>query len=384
MKVRNRDGQSVEISYNEIRDRIVRLLKTEQEHRDVDVDRVVITTVNGIYDGITTSELDELSARVCADLQGVHYMYDVLAARILASNWQKNARRVLAGAGGIEPTFSGKTAYMAWHLGTVSAGYAAFVAAHSKELDAMVDYGRDDGHTYFALRTLERSYLAKAKAHGAGVIESPQDMWMRVAVAIHMPQGAAGDADSHDDEDVLERIARCYDAMSSGMFTHATPTLFNAGTKHQQCSSCYLLGTDDRWAPIMCCHWGSKPPWGSCLRSWPRPCSLRRPPPPRPAATRPTPAPRCLYRRLPQPERHLQDHLGRGPDQQVGGRHRGARVQRAREGVAHPHDQRRVGRHHPHAQGARHRARPGRGISWWRVGLLVTHGMASWPTHTGI
>ena len=242
MKVRNRDGHSVEISFNEIRDRIAQLLRTPAEHDEVDVDRVVITTINGIYDGITTSELDELSARVCADLQGVHFKYDVLAARILASNWQKNARRVLAGA--FPPSFSGKTAYIALKLGTLNSGYAGFVAAHASELDAMVDYGRDDGHTYFALRTLERSYLVKAQ--GACVVETPQDMWMRVAVAIYMPKEEEGE----DAAGALARISTCYDAMSLGMFTHATPTLFNAGTLHQQCSSCYLLGTDDSLSGI--------------------------------------------------------------------------------------------------------------------------------------
>ena len=95
MKVRNREGESLDVSYDEIKRRILRLC-TQEEMGDVDIDQVVIQTINGIYDGITTYELDDLSARVCASLQSVHQTYDVIAAKILVSNTAKSVRRVLA------------------------------------------------------------------------------------------------------------------------------------------------------------------------------------------------------------------------------------------------------------------------------------------------
>lgn len=231
MKVKNREGISLDISYDEIKTRITRLCGPE-ELAELDIDKVVIQTINGIYDGITTSELDDLSARVCAALQGVHFLYDSLAAKITVSNAAKSVRRHLRDAGHPACTFSAKVAYVvASNPRTLTERFVRFVADHADELDAMVVYDRDCTHSYFALRTMERSYLMRV---GDLCIESPQDMWMRVSVAIHMG----------DDEDAMARIRETYDLMSRGLFTHATPTLFNAGTAHNL-SSCYLLGTDD-------------------------------------------------------------------------------------------------------------------------------------------
>ena len=241
MKVINREGESMDISFDEIKKRILRLCDGDDHARMVDIDKVVIQTINGIYDGITTWELDDMSARVCAALQSVHYGYDVIAAKITVSNMTKSVRRKLHSAG-FDHSFSGKVAFIASHLPkTYDPTFRGFVATHAAELDAMVDYARDANHSYFALRTMERSYLMRVDDL---CIEAPQDMWMRVAVAIN----AALPYDSKDDDDVAARMARikeCYDLTSCGFFTHATPTLFNAGMRFQQCSSCYLLGTDD-------------------------------------------------------------------------------------------------------------------------------------------
>ena len=257
MKVKNRDGASVEISYDEIKHRIARLC---DGLTGVDIDTVVIHTVNGIYDGITTSELDEMSARVCAGMQSVHYSYDALAARISVSNAAKNVRRTLGtfgplghlpppgktgtgtgtgtggggGGGGTVVSFSAKVAFIDARLPRVyGRHFVEFVAKNAERLDGIVAYERDAGHTYFALRTMERSYLMQVDDV---CVESPQDMWMRVAVAINMPTSFAEDG-GEKGEDALLRIAECYDELSTGMFTHATPTLFNAGMAFQQCSS---------------------------------------------------------------------------------------------------------------------------------------------------
>lgn len=246
MKVLNRAGQLIDLHFDAIKTRIIRLCDEEMLSK-IEVDRVVIATINGIYDGITTSELDDLSSRIAASLQSVHYLYDKLAARILGSNMEKNMRSRIKSFGdslGDQRTsFSYKTAYAASHpASTLDPEYAAFVAANAAALDAIVDYSRDTELSYFALRTLEKSYLTKLDG---AVVESPQDMWMRVAVAIAKP--IKGD---RSDEEAVADVARIYGAMSIGDYTHATPTLFNAGMKISQCSSCYLLGTDDSLSGI--------------------------------------------------------------------------------------------------------------------------------------
>lgn len=237
MKVLNRAGELIELSFDEIKRRIIRLCDEEMLGK-IEIDRVVIATINGIYDGITTSELDDLSARISASLQSVHFLYDKLAARIVVSNMEKNMRTRLSLATHEKATFSFKTSYVANHsLSTLDPLYARFVAKNAAALDAIVDYSRDAELSYFALRTLEKSYLTKIDG---AIVESPQDMWMRVAVAIAKPlQGDRSAAVAAED------VARIYDAMSKGDYTHATPTLFNAGMNISQCSSCYLLGTDD-------------------------------------------------------------------------------------------------------------------------------------------
>lgn len=240
MKVKNREGQSLDVSYDEIKRRILRLC-SERELQDVDIDHVIIQTINGIYDGITTYELDDLSARICATMQAVHHTYDVIASKIVTSNMAKSVRRILASAG-YPLCFSGKVAYLASKLPrTYDPNFTSFVKDHASELDAMISYERDANHSYFALRTLERSYLMRI---GDVAIESPQDMFMRVAVALHMPAvSSPPDQEEDDQSEVMRRIHQCYYHMSRGDYTHATPTLFNAGMKVQQCSSCFVENT---------------------------------------------------------------------------------------------------------------------------------------------
>lgn len=236
MKVCTRSGQSQDISFDEIKNRILRLCDGGDDEQHVDIDKVVIQTINGIYDGITTAELDDLSARICAAMQSTHPAYDRLAARITVSNMAKNVRRRLLDAGHPH-TFSGKVAFIAEsHPECHDPAFVAFVRDNAPALDAMIVYDRDNTHSFFALRTMERSYLMRV---GDTCIESPQDMWMRVAVTINM-----------DTPRAIADVEQCYTLTSTGLFTHATPTLFNAGMRVQQCSSCYLLGTDDSLAGI--------------------------------------------------------------------------------------------------------------------------------------
>ena len=226
MRVINRQGVSMAVSYDEIKERIARLCSAAELEK-IDVDRVVIQTINGIYDGISTSELDDLSARICASLQSVHYLYDTLAARILVSNITKNL--VFGNKRGASlGTFSARTAHVAAGPdSTLSDSYVEFVRANAAELDAAIQYELDSTHSYFALRTLEKSYLMRSEG---AIAETPQDMWMRVAVTVAAP--------------VVEDVVKVYGSMSRGEYTHATPTLFNAGMRVQQCSSCFAAGTE--------------------------------------------------------------------------------------------------------------------------------------------
>lgn len=241
MKVKNRAGVSVDISFDEIKHRIARLC-TAEELLVVDVDRVAIQTINGIYDGISTGELDELSARLCVSMQSLHPMYDELAGRILTSNLGKTLRRRLVDAG-LPWSFSGRLAFAAREVpGHFNEAFLTFVARHAGVLDQAIQESRDASTTFFGMRTLEQSYLLKDGQER--VIEMPQDMWMRVAVAIHRS------SDPVEELVALARALETYHLTSTGMFTHATPTLFNAGSIHEQMSSCFLLGTQDSLSSI--------------------------------------------------------------------------------------------------------------------------------------
>lgn len=241
MKVINRDGDFVNVSYDAIRSRLLGLCNSE-EQKQLDVDVIIIQTIAGLHDNITTSQLDELSAMTCATMQSKHYLYDMLAGRILVSSLHKNVRRIV---GTEKPaTFSQKIEYLSKRGDCVlNPEFVDFVQKYAARLDAIVDYSRDlERISYFSFRTLEKAYLLRS---GDQVIESPQDMWMRVSVAVHFPRKSMDE--TSPDFDVIKRM---YDQMSLGMYTHATPTLFNAGTRHEQMSSCYLLGTDDSLSGI--------------------------------------------------------------------------------------------------------------------------------------
>jgi len=240
MKVKRRNGTYSSVSFDAILERILRL----NPPSDLDVDRVVIQTISGMYDGITTSELDQLSARICANMQHENFQYDSLAASIISSDLFKRVRYLLASHGFESPTFSNKVRYLVEH-GDIKydSGFLEMVYAHSDALDEMIVCDRNDTYSYFALKTLERSYLLRSLKDDL-CIESPQDMWMRVAVALNITSDGVLD---------LERVRQCYNSMSLGRYTHATPTLFNAGMMNQQCSSCYLMGTTDSMDGI----WGT-------------------------------------------------------------------------------------------------------------------------------
>ena len=225
MYVIKRDGRKQEVKFDKITARIQKLCYgLDPAH--VDPTMVAKKVIEGIYDGVTTSELDNLAAEIAATLTTRHPDYALLAARIAISNLQKNTNK----------SFS-KTMKDLYHYVDTKSGRKAplvseeifqIVQKHAEELDAAIIYDRDFGYDYFGFKTLERSYLLKM--HGK-VVERPQHMLMRVAVGIHK-------------EDIPAAI-ETYNLLSERWFTHATPTLFNAGTPNPQMSSCFLLQVKD-------------------------------------------------------------------------------------------------------------------------------------------
>ena len=183
--------------------------------------------VLGLYDGVTTTELDNLAAETAATMATIHPDYAILAARIAVSNLHKNtdksfAKTMKALYNYIDP----KTGEKAGLLGDET---FEVMWKYRDELDSALIYDRDYEFEYFGFKTLERSYLLRMKGR---VVERPQQMLMRVAVGIHGEN--------------IEAAIETYNLMSEKWFIHATPTLFNAGTPKPQMSSCFLLSmTDD-------------------------------------------------------------------------------------------------------------------------------------------
>lgn len=188
----------------------------------VDVIDLAMKTIEGIYDGVSTSELDNLAAEISASLTTKHPDYALLASRIAVSNLHKNTIK----------SFSQTMRKLHQYVDPVTGKQLPLLAddvmeiidANAEMLDSTIIYDRDFGFDYFGFKTLEKSYLLKLN----GVIaERPQHLYMRVAIGIH--------------KDDLESAIKTYHLMSERWFTHATPTLFNAGTPKPQLSSCFLL-----------------------------------------------------------------------------------------------------------------------------------------------
>lgn len=201
MKVQKRNGDIVPVLFDKVVKRIANLC----DGLDVQPDKVAQKVFTNMYDGINTSEIDELSAEVAVHMQTEHPDYEVLATRIVVSNMHK-----------MSPKCFSDSMLILHSKGIVS---DHFMKCAALELDAVIACERDFEFGYFGIKTLQRSYLYPG--------ETPQYMYMRVAVGIH--------------GDDIARVKETYDLMSRRFFIHATPTLFNAGTNHPQMSSCFLL-----------------------------------------------------------------------------------------------------------------------------------------------
>lgn len=218
MKVTKRNGKTEDVNLNKITDRIKKLKNFNDQELKIDEFIVAKKVINGLYDGVTTKELDNLAAETAATMSTIHPDYDTLAARIEVSNLHKETNN----------SFSKKIKEL-YKVEIISKEFYEYVLEHSSVLDSISDYSRDYLFDYFGVKTLKKSYLLKDKK--GVIIERPQDMWLRVAAFIHK-----GD---------IEATKETYDLLSQKYFTHATPTLFNAGTVRPQLSSCFLLDIAD-------------------------------------------------------------------------------------------------------------------------------------------
>ena len=187
---------------------------------------VAMKVIEGIYEGVTTSELDNLAAEVSASMTTRHPDYALLASRISVSNLHKDTKKSFSETmkdlyDFVNPK-TGKKAPL------IADDVIKIIKKNAELLDSTIIYDRDFGYDYFGFKTLERSYLLRLNGK---IAERPQHMLMRVAIGIHK-------------EDIQSAI-ETYELMSQKYFTHATPTLFNAGTPKPQMSSCFLLTMKD-------------------------------------------------------------------------------------------------------------------------------------------
>ncbi|MDP2385025.1 MAG: ribonucleoside-diphosphate reductase subunit alpha [Bacteroidota bacterium] len=225
MLVVKRDGTTESVKFDKITARVQKLCYgLDSAH--IDSVKVAMKVIEGLYDGVTTTVLDNLAAETAASLTTNHPDYALLASRIAVSNLHKNTTKSFSKT--IEELYNYIDPKTSQPAKLIADDVYEIVMANAQILDSTIIYDRDFGYDYFGFKTLERSYLLKMNNQ---VAERPQHMIMRVAVGIHK-------------EDIASAI-ETYNLMSERWFTHATPTLFNAGTPKPQMSSCFLLQMQD-------------------------------------------------------------------------------------------------------------------------------------------
>ena len=220
MHVIKRDGKRELVQFDKITARIKKMCYSL--HENVDPVRIAMRVIEGVYDGVTTTELDNLAAEVAATNAVSHPDYAHLASRIAVSNLHKSTKKSFADTMNdlynyVDPKTGDSASLLAEDVHEI-------IQANAEYLDSQIIYDRDFSYDYFGFKTLERSYLMKLNGK---IAERPQHMLMRVSVGIH--------------KDDLESVVSTYNMLSEGWFTHATPTLFNSGTPKPQMSSCFLL-----------------------------------------------------------------------------------------------------------------------------------------------
>jgi ribonucleoside-diphosphate reductase alpha chain len=225
MYVLKRDGNKESVKFDKITARVQKLCYgLEPQH--VNPVSVAMKVIEGIYAGVTTHELDNLAAEIAASLTTTHPDYALLASRIAVSNLHKSTNKSFSKTmANLYNFVDEKTGF---HAPLIADDVHEIIQKNAQLLDSTIIYDRDFGYDYFGFKTLERSYLLRINGK---VAERPQHMLMRVSVGIH--------------KEDIDAAIETYNLMSERWFTHATPTLFNAGTPKPQMSSCFLLTMKD-------------------------------------------------------------------------------------------------------------------------------------------
>lgn len=222
-----RDSTKEVFSFDKILNRVKRLGLNKDGNNELSINytSLVQKIIDRLYDGIPTTKIDELTAQQCASLITTHPDYGKMASRLLISNHQKNTHSIYSTV--VKNLYDFKDIH-GKSSPLVSKELYDIVFKYQEEIQNMFHYDRDYLLDYFGFKTLERAYLQRINNK---IVERPQHMWMRVAIAIH--------------KDNMVKVKESYNYMSQKYFTHATPTLFNAGTPRQQLSSCYLIAMED-------------------------------------------------------------------------------------------------------------------------------------------
>ena len=226
MRVQKRSGEYEDVSFDKILNRMKALSFGDEFDRKLSIDPSIIAqkVCSEIYDGVSTRELDTLASEIAISLYSTNPDYSLLAARIVVSNHHKNT----------DGKFSRKVARLRNAITDerstplVNKEFYDLVMDNAEEIESVIDYQRDYDFDFFGLKTLEKSYLYRVNKE---MVERPQDMIMRVALSIHRND--------------LSKAFETYNLMSQHYFTHATPTLYNAGSNREQFASCFLLAMKD-------------------------------------------------------------------------------------------------------------------------------------------
>jgi len=222
MHVTKRNGSKEIVSFDKILTRIKN--KGQEANIKINYTTLVMKVIDQLYDGISTTKIDELTAEQCASMSSIHPDYNILAGRIAVSNHHKNTSASFVDV--MTRLYNNRDKHDK-HSPIVTEELMTIVVDNAAELEDLCIYDRDYLIDYFGFKTLERAYLMKSQKV---TLERPQHMWLRVSIGIH----------GRD----MVRVRETYDYMSQKYFTHATPTLFNAGTPHPQLSSCFLVATE--------------------------------------------------------------------------------------------------------------------------------------------
>lgn len=229
MYVQKRSGRREPVHFDKITSRISKL-SFGLNSKFIQPHAIAKNVIQGLYDGVTTTELDNLAAETAASMAVIHPDYAMLAARVAVSNLHKNTKKIFSRT--IEDLYNYIDPINGQKAPLIADDIYEIIMENKDRLDAAIIHHRDYNYDYFGFKTLERSYLLRLDGK---IVERPQHMLMRVAIGIH--------------RDDIDSALQTYNLMSQKWFIHATPTLFNAGTPKPQLSSCFLLTMKDDSIP---------------------------------------------------------------------------------------------------------------------------------------